>query len=341
MSCKSNWARTCASEIWVPGVLASKKKDAQLLPMLQRLMQDETGGDPISGIKWTRKSTRRLSEELTRDGHPVSATVVRRLLKDAGYSLRANVKRLSGRRHPHRERQFQRIRKQVQECRREGLPVISVDTKKKEIIANYHNAGRIWRDQPIEVADHDFPSPELGRAIPFGVYDIVRNHGMVVVGTSAQTASFGVDAMAQWYRHVGQRVYPEADQLLVLCDNGGCNGSQNRLWKYELQRFADRYGIAVRVAHYPPGASKWNPVEHRLFSFISKNWAGQPLTSYEKVLNYIRTTRTKTGLSVRATLLPKRYLRGIKVTDEQMRAIRLTGARVLPRWNYTIRPREN
>ncbi len=304
-------------------------------------MKDETGGDPIHGIQWVRKSTRRISEELTREGHAVSATVVRRLLEDLGFSLKANVKRLSGRRHPHRERQFQHIQKQVQKYRREGLPVVSVDTKKKEIIANYHNAGRIWRDQPIDVADHDFPSPELGRAIPFGVWDVERNPGFVAVGTSAQTASFGVDSMVQWYRQVGRLAYPKANEVRVLCDNGGCNGSQNRLWKYELQRFSDRFGIAVRVAHYPPGASKWNPIEHRLFSFISKNWAGQPLTSYEKVLKYIRTTRTKTGLSVRAVLLPKRYTTGVKVTDEQMRDIRLKGARVLPQWNYTIRPREN
>jgi len=258
-----------------------------------------------------------------------------------GFSLRANVKNLSGPRHPDREEQFKEIGRKRELFRRQGLPVVSVDTKKKEIIANYHNAGRIWRDEAIKVADHDFPHPELGRANPFGIYDVQRNHGMVVVGTSGQTASFGVEALSLWYRQVGRRSYPEAKELLVLCDNGGCNGSQNRLWKYELQGFVDEFGIAVHVSHYPPRASKWNPIEHRLFSFISKNWAGQPLTSYEKVLNYIRTTKTEAGLKVRACLLEKAFATGVKVTDEQLESINLRKGRVLSRWNYTIRPRPN
>ena len=248
-------------------------------------MKDEAGGDPISGVKWTRRSTRKVSDEMTRQGHPLSRGTAGRLLREMGFSLRANVKNLSGPRHPDREEQFQEIGRKRELFRRQGFPVVSVDTKKKEIIANYHNAGRIWRKGAIKVADHDFPHPELGRAHPFGIYDVRRNHGMVVVGTSGQTASFAVEALSLWYRQVGRRSYPEAKELLVLCDNGGCNGSQNRLWKYELQEFVDEFGIAVRVCHYPPRASKWNPIEHRLFSFISKNWAGQPLTSYEKMLN--------------------------------------------------------
>lgn len=322
-------------------VTRGKKRDRDLLADLRKLLEDETGGDPIRGVKWTRKSTRKLAKELRRQGHSISRGTVGRLLYELDFSLKGNVKSLSGRRHPDRERQFQHIQKQIQECRRKGLPVLSVDTKKKEIIANYHNAGRIWRKRPIKVSDHDFPDPELGRAIPFGIYDVRRNHGMVVVGTSVQTASFGVDSLVQWYRQVGRRAYPKVDQVLILCDNGGCNGSKNRLWKYELQGFADRFEIAVQVAHYPPRASKWNPIEHRLFSFISKNWAGQPLTSYEKMLNYIRTTKTETGLKVRASLLNKRYHTGVEVTDEQMNDISLRRGRVLSDWNYTIHPRPN
>jgi hypothetical protein len=278
---------------------------------------------------------------MTRLGHPLSRGTAGRLLEEMGFSLRANVKNLSGPRHPDREEQFQEIARKRKLFLRQGFPVVSVDTKKKEIIANYYNAGRIWRAKPIQVEDHDFPHPELGRANPFGIYDLRRNHGMVVVGTSGQTASFAVDSLSLWYRQVGQRSYPKARELLVLCDNGGCNGSQNRLWKYELQEFVDKFGIAVHVAHYPPGASKWNPIEHRLFSFISKNWAGQPLTSYEKVLNYIRTTKTGTGLKVRARLLEKEFPTGVKVTDDEMQSINLRAGRVLSCWNYTIRPRAN
>jgi hypothetical protein len=258
-----------------------------------------------------------------------------------GFSLRANVKTLSGPRHPDRETQFTQIGKKRKSFEGKGAPILSVDTKKTEIIANYANPGHIWRRQAIDVSDHDFPHPELGRAIPFGIYDIGRNQGRVVVGTSAQTASFGVDALLEWYRRDGRRAYPDADELLILCDNGGCNGSKNRLWKYELQRFADQSGLTIHVAHYPPGASKWNPIEHRLFSFISKNWAGQPLSSYEKVLNFLRTTRTRTGLSVRANLLQKHYEKGVVISDEQMSDLCLRPGRVLSSWNYTIRARLN
>jgi hypothetical protein len=318
-----------------------KKKDAGLVPLLRNLMKDDVGGDPISGVKWARRSTRRLAEEMRRHGHPVGADTVRRLLKEMRFSLRANVKNLSGRRHPDREKQFQHIVEKVQACHRRGFPVLSVDTKKTEIMANYRNVGRIWCKKAIKVEDHDFPHPELDRAIPFGIYDVGRNDGMVAVGTSAQTASFGVDAMAQWVVRVGSRAYPKAEELLILCDNGGCNGSRNRLWKYELQRLADRFGLTVHVAHYPPGASKWNPIEHRMFSFISKNWEGQPLTSYEKVLNYIRTTRTEAGLRVRACLLQKRYATGVRITDGEIQKLNIRLGRVLPEWNYTLRPRTN
>jgi len=271
----------------------------------------------------------------------VSPRTAGRLLKDMGYSLQVNVKRLSGKRHPDRDQQFQRIEKRVQEYRREGLPVLSVDAKKKELVGNFYNAGRIWRQEELAVNDHDFLRDAIGKAVPYGMFDLLRNHGLVAVGTSRETATFGVDSLRRWYQLIGRQQYPDADRLLLLCDNGGCNGSRNRLWKYELQQFCDRFGIAVEVAHYPPGASKWNPIEHRLFSFITMNWAGQPLTSFETVLNYIRTTRTRSGLRVRALLLPKQYEKGVKVTDEEMGAVRLRRARVLPCWNYTIRPGNN
>lgn len=304
-------------------------------------MKDETGGDPITGVKWSRKSTRRLARELACQGHALSRSTLWRRLRKMGFSLRANVKTLSGPRHPSRERQFQVICRRKQLFGRKGVPLVSVDAKKKEIIANYHNGGRIWRDRPIEVGDHDFPAPELGRAIPFGIYDVMRNRATVVVGTSAQTASFGVDGLRRWYQTDGRIAYPQAHEVMIFCDNGGCNGSKNRLWKYELQNFSDEFNLTVHVSHYPPRASKWNPIEHRLFSFISKNWAGQPLTSYEKMLNYIRTTTTDAGLKVRACLLRKRYEKGIEISDEQMKQINLRRGRVLPDWNYSIRPRLN
>lgn len=304
-------------------------------------MEKETGGDPIHGIKWSRKSTRNVSRELKREGHDVSATTVRRLLRAQGFSLRANVKRLSGQRHPDREQQFEAIQKQVQKYRQGGFPVVSVDTKKKELVGNFCNAGHAWVRKEVAVSDHDFLTDGIGKAVPYGIYDVLGNRGFVTVGMSSDTASFGVDSLSEWYRRQGRHQYPDADRLLVLADNGGCNGSLNRLWKYELQRFSDRFGIRVDVAHYPPGASKWNPIEHRLFSFISKNWAGQPLRSYETVLNYIRTTKTQSGLAVRAVLLPKKYETGVKVGDEEMRGLRLAGARVLPRWNYSLRPHDN
>ena len=304
-------------------------------------MEDETGGDPIRGTKWTRKSTRKVSEQLKREGHPAGPRTVSRLLKKLGYSLKANVKRLSGPRHPDREQQFEKIGKQRKAFEREALPVLSLDAKKKEVIANYYNRGQTWRREEMGVCDHDFPSPELGRAIPYGIYDVVRNAGMVVVGTSSETAAFGAESLATWYIREGRDRYPQADRILLLCDNGGCNGSRTWLWKYELQKFSDRFRISVTVAHYPPRASKWNPIEHRMFSFISKNWAGQPLSSYETVLKYIRTTTTKSGLTVKAVLKSKKYLTGVKLTDEQVAQINIRGARVLPRWNYTIRPRTN
>ena len=304
-------------------------------------MKDETGGDPIHGIKWTRKSTRKVSRELKRRGHRLGPRTVARLLKEQGYSLRANVKRLSGKRHPDREMQFRQIGRKVQVFRGQGLPVLSLDAKKKEIVTNFYNGGRIWRQEEIAVADHDFPSKDLGRAIPYGIYDTVLNRGMVVVGTSHETSTFGVDALAQWYRREGRQQYPEAGEILLLVDNGGCNGSKRRLWKVELQRFADEFGLIVRVAHFPPGASKWNPIEHRMFSFISKNWAGQPLKTYETILNYIKTTTTETGLRIKAVLNSKEYPTGIKVTDEQLQQVNLRKARLLPRWNYAVRPHRN
>lgn len=302
-------------------------------------MQDATGGDPMSGIKWARKSTRNLSKELRRQGYAACPNTVGRLLKGEGYSLRINVKRISGQKHPQREEQFQYLQKRVAGCRQKGFPVISVDTKKKELVGNFFNAGRNWRQTEIAVSDHDFPSEGIGKAIPYGIYDVTHNRGFVAVGTSSETAQFGVDSVAMWFARYGRQRYPDADRLLILADNGGCNGSRNRLWKVALQEIADRFCIRVDVIHYPPGASKWNPIEHRLFSFISKNWAGQPLRTHDRVVNFIRATQTRGGLRVGAALVSKLYTPGIKISEEQMDALHLRRARILPQWNYALLPR--
>jgi hypothetical protein len=313
---------------------------------LKKVMEPHTAGDPISGIKWSRKSTRAISEELKRQGHGVCARTVSRLLQsdELGYSLKRNVKAIAGQRHPQRNRQFRQIQQKIDRFRRLGRPVLSLDCKKKELVGNFLNAGQAWRQEPIAVNDHDFPDPDVPKAVPYGIYDVLRNRGVVVVGTSAETAAFAVDALRTWRGLEDGQLsahYADPDHVLVLVDNGGANGSRSRLWKRQLQKLANRLGVSFTVAHYPPGASKWNPIEHRLFSFISGNWAGQPLTDYPTILNFIRTTRTQTGLRVKAVLLDKRYKTGLQVTDEEYRQIRLRPGRVLPKWNYTIRPAQN
>ena len=304
----------------------------------------ETAGDPISGCKWTAKSTEKIARELSRAGCRVSPKTVARLLKEMNFSLRVNVKMLeSGQSKPIdpqiRDRQFRYIKRQRLEYARKGLPVISVDTKARELIGRFHHSGRCWSRERIDVFDHDFPSDADGVGIPYGIYDTVRNEGFVSVGISRDTACFAVDAIRSWWTKAGSTHYRHADAILILADCGGSNSYRTRLWKYQLQTdLCNRSALRVKVCHYPPGTSKWNPIEHRLFPFVSANWAAQPLVSYEAMLKRIRATRTETGLRVRALLNNKEYQTGIKVSDAQMQQIALTPARVHPQWNYSIAP---
>ena len=302
-------------------------------------MEHHTAGDPISGLKWTRKTTQKISSELRKAAIAVSPKTVGRLLRGLKFSLRVNHKKLAGRSSPFRNQQFEYINRTRRRFARRGWPAISIDTKKKELVGRFKNAGATWEPTPVLVNDHDFRSDASGIAIPWGLYDTQANRGQVFIGTSHDTPAFAVTALAKWWSGAGRRRYPQTKRLLILADCGGSNGSRTRAWKYELQtRFCDRFGLTLSVCHYPPGTSKWNPIEHRLFSEISKNWAGQPLESYQTVLNFIRTTKTATGLLVNATLLDGDYPTGIKVSKEQMSKLKLRQNRVLPMWNYTLVP---
>ncbi len=290
----------------------------------------------MSTRKWRRSSLRALSQAL---GEKVSHTTIGRLLKDMDYSLKANVKRLTGQPHPDRETQFAYIEQQKQAFREAGLPIISVDTKKKELIGPFKNAGRRWCQQAEAVNAHDFEQDALGKAVPYGVYDVTNHRGYVYVGCSADTSQFAVEQIAAWWRAFGRYDFPEAKRLLILCDAGGSNGYRSRLWKQQLQAaLADPLGLEVTVCHYPTGASKWNPIEHRLFGPISVNWAAQPLVSFEKMLALIRGTVTETGLKTEAFLVDKVYATRLKVTDAVMKRLSLVSHLVCPQWNYTIRP---
>lgn len=303
-------------------------------------MVQDTAGDPITGLKWTRKTTEKISRELRKAAITVSPKTVGRLLKKLGYSLRVNHKQICNSKSPDRNRQFEKIKRTRQAFERAGNPIVSVDTKKKEVVGQFKNAGRVLAKTPILVKDHDFRSEGLGMAVPYGLYEPTTNRGHIFVGTSHDTADFAVEALTRWWKLDGSRNYPDAKRLLILADNGGGNGSKNRGWKVQLQkRLVDAFGISVTVCHYPPGTSKWYPIEHRLFSEVSKNWAGQPLNSYEMMIKYIRTTKTSTGLTVRATLVPGEYPTGVKVPDSEMAALRLRRDKVLPAWNYTLRPK--
>jgi Rhodopirellula transposase DDE domain len=308
---------------------------------LDRILDENTAGDPMSLLRWTNKSTARIAEELTRQGHSASDETVRRRLRALGYSLQANVKNLEEGSGAGRDEQFRYLNRQVKQYLVRGEPVLSVDTKKKERVGNFKNSGQTWRPQgqPLEVNTYDYPHLGEGPAIPYGAYDVHRNEGFVNVGISHDTAEFAVESLRRWWKLFGRRHYPEARRLLLCADGGGSNGSRNRAWKYYLQQLADQLGLEVTVGHYPPGTSKWNKIEHRLFSFISLNWKGQPLVSYETVVNLIGATRTKTGLRVRAELDAKQYEAGIKISDAQMERINLRPHNTNPLWNYTISPR--
>lgn len=307
-------------------------------------MEYETAGDPVTGCKWTRKTTKKIAQQLKRAGIQVSGNTVGRLLKNMDFSLRVNLKTLeSGLRNPpdprERDLQFRYIRSQINHHIGQGMPVVSVDTKSREKIGLFHQSGRRWAQRPIEVLDHDFPSDAKGVAIPYGIYDLSRNEGFVCVGTACDTSDFAVDSIRTWWSKAGSNNYPHADRMLILADCGGSNGYRTRLWKHSLHiGFCNPFGLQVKVCHYPPGSSKWNPIEHRMFSFISRNWAAQPLNNYETVLKFIRTTKTSAGLKIRAVLNTKRYQSGKKVSNEQMDQIALKRYTLRPKWNYSISP---
>ena len=314
--------------------------DPEIRDLVTKILAETTAGDPMSMLRWTNKSTRTIAEELTRLGHPVTWVTVARCLDEMGYSLQANRKRNEGRQHPNRDAQFRYINRQVKILLQAGDPVISVDAKKKELVGPFKNAGRVWRPkgQPTDVNTKDFPSLAEGKALPYGVYDSGRNRAVVNVGVTHDTAEFAVESIRRWWKLDGQTLYPAAARLLICADAGGSNGNRLRAWKVNLQQLADQIRIPITVCHYPPGTSKWNKIEHRLFSFISLNWKGQPLINYETVINLIGGTKTRTGLKVQAVLDENDYETGIKVSAEQLKEIRLRRHKVHPDWNYTISP---
>ena len=310
-----------------------------MLTALEELLQADTAGDPIRGVKWTRKTPEKLSRALRRQGFRVGRTTIRRLLQERGYALRVNRKRLSRRQDPQRDRQMRYIARQRRRFLHAGWPVISVDTKKRELVGNFRNAGRTWRRTPLEVLATDFPSDADGKAIPYGVYDLQRNRGYRALGTSHQTAELAVATSRTGWQQVGRMAYAGHEHLLILADSGGANSCRSWGWKAGVQALADEFNLTITVRHYPPGASKWNPIEHRLFSPISQNWAGQPLVNYETILKFIRTTKTRGGLRCRAYVDPTAYKTGRKLTTKESAQIKVSPHRLLPSWNYTIKPR--
>ncbi|TAM42903.1 MAG: ISAzo13 family transposase [Rhodanobacter sp.] len=309
---------------------------------LERLVEPAARGDPQSPLRWTCKSLMQLACELGAQGHAISHVSVGVLLKELGYSLQGNRKTLEGASHPDRNAQFDYINDKTQAALSAGQPVISVDTKKKELVGRHKNAGKEWMPQgaPEPVKVHDFVDAALGRANPYGVYDVAHNAGWVSVGTDHDTASFAVATIRRWWQAMGQPLYPAAKELLIMAAGGGSNGSRVRLWKLELQRLADELGLSIRVSHFPPGTSKWNKIEHRLFSHLSLNWRGQPLVSHEVIVNLIAATTTRKGLKVRAALDPALYTKGVKVSDEAFAAIRLSRDDFHGEWNYVISPNQ-
>jgi hypothetical protein len=308
---------------------------------LERILDENTADDPMSLLRWTHKSTGRIAEELTRQGHPASDETVRRRLRDLDYSLQANSKMLEGRSPEERDAQFRYINAQVKHFLRRHEPVLSVDTKKKERVGNFKNAGVSWRQkgQPRQVNVYDYPYWGRGTAIPYGALDVGRNEGFVNVGMSHDTAEFAVESLRQWWKFFGRRHYPNTRRLLLCADGGGSNGSRSRAWKFHRQQLCDQLGLQVTVCRYPPGTSKWNKIEHRMFSYISLNWKGEPLVTYETVVNLIGATRTKSGLRIKAKLDRNHYEPGVKISDEDMQQIKLHTHRTHPNWNYTISPR--
>lgn len=319
-----------------------EERDRGLEKALEKILEETTAGDPMSALRWTCKSTTRIAEELTRRGHPISQRSVHRKLGELGYSLQMNVKQKEGHAAEGRDEQFRRINAAVKAHLKRGEPVVSVDTKKKELIGEFKNNGRSWRPRgdPREVNVYDYPHLARGKAIPYGAYDLRRNEGFVNVGMTHDTAEFAVQSIRQWWERMGRRHYADAKRLLICADGGGSNGSARRAWKFHLQRLADRMDFDISVCHYPPGTSKWNKIEHRLFSFISLHWQGEPLVSYETVVNLIESTTTGKGLRVKARLDKKNYEKGESISDEEMEKLNIEYDKSNPQWNYTIKPRK-
>jgi hypothetical protein len=315
--------------------------DAGLQTALDALVDPATRGHPESPLRWTCKSTGTLAEELQRQNHPVSDRTVAALLKAAGYSLQANRKTREGSSHEDRNAQFEHINRRVLAFQKQVEPVVSIDTKKKELVGEFKNAGQEWQPQgkPVEVKVHDFPDKKLGKAIPYGVYDLASNEGWVSVGIDHDTAQFATASVRRWWQEMGAGRFPRATKLMITADGGGSNGSRNRLWKIALQNLADELGLGLEICHFPPGTSKWNKIEHRLFSFITKNWRGRPLTSYQVIVNLIAHTTTKAGLVVKAALDTSHYETGIVVSDEELARVKITPEKFHGEWNYGIRPR--
>jgi hypothetical protein len=314
--------------------------DPAILAALDPLIESGTRGDPESPLRWICKSTRTLAAQLTEQHHPISYVKVAQLLHEQNYSLQSNRKTEEGADHPDRDAQFRHINTCVKKTLAAGMPVISVDTKKKELVGNYDNAGRQWlaAKQPRKVSGHDFPSPEVPRAYPYGIYDLGRNAGFVNVGTDHDTGAFAVASIRGWWRFEGRHLYPGSSLIVITADGGGSNGSRLRLWKLELQKFADETGLSLSICHFPPGTSKWNKIEHRLFSFISSNWRGEPLRDYETIVNLIARTTTAKGLKVKCRLDRRKYPTGRRVSNQEMQRVNLERNKFHGDWNYVIKP---
>ena len=318
-----------------------EETDPGILAALSKILEESSAGDPMSELRWTNKSTEAMAAELTRQGHPVSDKTVARNLRRLGYSMQLNQKTREGRQHQNRDQQFGYINRQVTAFRKSGDPVLSVDAKKKELVGPFKNGGRTWRPKgkPHQVNVYDFPSLAEGKAIPYGAYEVGDDRAVVNVGITHDTAEFAVESIRRWWKLAGSKRKKAAKRILICADGGGSNSSRSRTWKLHLQKLADELGMAITVCHYPPGTSKWNKIEHRLFSFISLTWKGQPLINYETVVNLIGATKTKSGLKVKAVLDTNEYETGVKVTDLQMEELSIRWHKTHPEWNYTLKPR--
>lgn len=341
---KSNKELAPGGQVRRPGAgrKIATEANPELVNDIEKIINGSTAGDPMKNLKWTCKSTRNIADELKKSGHKITHETVRFILKDQGYSLQTNRKMLSGKNHPDRDAQFRYINRSVNRLFKNNNPVISVDTKKKELVGNFSNKGQEWKKkgEATQVLDHDFKSLGGGIAVPYGSYDIKRNEGFVNVGVSSDTAEFAVNSIWQWWRHFGKRSYKNADELLICADGGGSNSSRSRAWKFYLQELSNKIGISITVCHYPPGTSKWNKIEHRMFSFISMNWKGKPLENYESILKLISETKTKGGLKIESRLDTKIYEKGRKISKEDFDNLTVEFKNKFPLWNYTIKPFE-